>query len=86
MTSMTPMTLQGFANECCAFLPPGWQVVITCELGCGDVQLIDPKGDTLTVDEFAGSFEDRCKCAINMARRCEGLDLLDWSETAKDYP
>lgn len=78
-----PMTLAGFANECAAFLPPGWQVVIECELGCGDVYVFNPAGDKLTVDEYAGGFEDRCKLAINMARQCEALDLLDWSAIGK---
>ena len=76
-----PLTLTGFANDCCRFLPDGWEVMVICEKDAGDVQLWNPDGDE--VCDFSScdvSFEDRCKEAIDHARKAAGLEPVDWRD------
>jgi hypothetical protein len=60
--------LNDAVEEACGELPDGWQVIINMERGAGWVDLFDPDGDCIEVQEDETSVSDLVREAVRRAK------------------
>lgn len=62
------MLFDDLCNSVCQKLPPGWNIEIRLERGCGEVLLWNHDGDRLNIDED-GSLQDQIAEAMKIAMK-----------------
>lgn len=63
--------LQRIANRVCGEIPEGWELNLCMENGAGDIELIDPEGDSIDIDSPDSSLADKIDIALALALRAQ---------------